>query len=196
LSRIYKEDYKITLGVELPVKTVKRKVKLQFWIFSYDSLKKVVNWEDFVSEKIKGMKVIVSIYNTNNSETLSWVSKTIQLIKNYLDPVPPILLIGNKMDLDENQQISINQVEKVKEECDISSSIEMSLNLGDNIDKTFMKLTEMMLRSAKPDYRIEAKSIEVKKIPPLRIGKTLAFIIFLIIISSSIIGSIIMYYVL
>ncbi|MFW9782281.1 MAG: hypothetical protein ACFFFB_08370 [Candidatus Heimdallarchaeota archaeon] len=196
LSRIYKEDYKITLGVDLPVKSIKRKIKLQFWIFSYESLNRVLNWEEFISKNLKESKAIVAVYNISDETSVHWFTEKLQQIKNNLDHMPPILLIGNKDDSEKVSQISVKEVAKLSENYEISSSIEVSLNTGDNIDNAFMKLTEMMLRSTKPDYRIDAKSIEVKKIPPLRIGKTLAFIIFIIIILSSIIGSIIMYYIL
>ena len=40
VNRISKEDYKVTLGVDLPVKTLKQKINLQFLIYHYDFLKR------------------------------------------------------------------------------------------------------------------------------------------------------------
>ena len=102
VNQILKEEYKITLGIDLPIKTLKQKVRLQFWVFPYSQLIKVLNWEEFVSKKIRGSKGIIFIYDITNVETLSWVSDKIQVIKENLDHSPSILLLGNNLDLEEN----------------------------------------------------------------------------------------------
>jgi GTPase SAR1 family protein len=56
----------------------------------------------------------------------------------------PILLVGNKLDLEENREVSKERVEKVKEDNNISESMEISLETGENVELMFKKLAEMI----------------------------------------------------
>jgi len=78
------------------------------------------------------------------------------LIKNNLDYDPPILLVGNKLDLEENREVSKEQVEKFKEKHDISSSMEISLKTGENVEEMFMDITRIILKRWNPEV-IEKK---------------------------------------
>ena len=189
VNRISKEDYKVTLGVDLPVKTLKQKIDLQFLIYHYDLLKKVQNWEEFVSENISGSKGIVIMFDEANAETLSWVSRRIQIIKENLDYVPPILLVGNKADLEENQDISEEQIAQFKKNNELSSSMEISLKTGENVEKAFIKLTEMMIGKTKTDYRVE-----MKRLTFLKENKRLAILLFISIFAITLLLSWFMYY--
>ena len=188
LNQLLKEEYKIILGVDAPTETKEKKLKLQFWIFPYKSLKDTLKWEEFLSNQIKGSNGIVIMYDITDAETLDWVSDRIQAIKNNLDYVPPVMLIGNKLEVEGNREISIEQVTEFKEVNDISSSMEISLKTGENIEETFMKLTEMMLKSTESDYQIE-----VTRTPPEKGPKHLAIIVAGLIYVISVVTSLIAY---
>lgn len=195
LNRIYQEEYKITIDVDLPLKTTKNKINFQFWISSYKSLTNIINWEKFISKKIRGSNGIIIIYDTANIETLNWASSKIQLINNNLQVVPPILLVGNNLNHKEHRKVSKEQIKKVKEINNLSSTMEISLETGENVEKMFMELTGMMLKNAKPDYRIEAKRINIKRLISPKVYRY-AFLLLVLIILISIIGSLIMYFIL
>jgi GTPase Era involved in 16S rRNA processing len=118
------------------------------------------------------------------------VSDRIQTIKNNLDYVPPVMLIGNKLEVEENREVFIEQVTEFKKANDISSSMEVSLKTGENIEKTFMELTEMMLRNNEADYEIE-----IKRIPSSKGYKHLGILIAVLIYTISLITSLITYFV-
>ena len=129
------------------------------------------------------------MYDIANEETLSWISQRIQIIKENLDHVPPILLVGNKAELEENREISKEKIKQFKKINDLSSSIEISLKTGEKIEKTFIKLTEMMLGKIKTDYRGE-----IKKLTFLKEHKSLAIFLFVSIIAITFLLSWFMYY--
>ncbi|MBY8990728.1 MAG: hypothetical protein KGD58_08250 [Candidatus Lokiarchaeota archaeon] len=189
VNQILKEEYKITLGIDLPIKTLQQKVRLQFWLFPYNRLAKVENWEEFVSKKIKGSKGIILIYDITNVETLSWVSDKIQVIKENLDHVPSILILGTNLDLGDNREISEEQIDHFKQDHNIAFLMEISLKTGENIEKSFMKLIEMMLGNTRTDYKIDIKMLVF-----LRENKRLAIFLFFAIISVTFLLSWLMYY--
>jgi Ras-related protein Rab-1A len=190
LNQLIKEEYKIIFGVDAPTETKEKKLKLQFWIFPYKSLEDTLKWDEFLSNQIKGSNGIVIMYDITDAETLDWVSGRIQAIKNNLDYVPPVMLLGNKLEVEENREVSIEQVTEFKEANDISSSMEVSLKTGENIEKTFMELTEMMLRNTEADYQIE-----ISRIPTSKGYKHLGILIAVIIYVISIVTSLIAYLV-
>lgn len=188
LNQLLKEEYKVILGVDAPTETNEKKLKLQFWILPYKSLKDTLKWEEFLSNKIKGSNGLVIMYDITDAETLDWVSDRVQAIKNNLDYVPPVMLIGNKLEVEGNREISIEQLNEFKETNDISSSMEISLKTGENIEDTFMKLTEMMLKSTETEYQIK-----VKRTPPEKGPKHLAIIVAGLIFVISVVTSLIAY---
>jgi len=190
LNQLLKEEYKIIIGVDAPTETKEKKLKLQFWIFPYKSLKDTLKWEEFLSNQIKGSNGIVIMYDITDAETLDWVSDRIQAIKNNLDYVPPVMLIGNKLEVEGNREISIEHVTEFKEANDISSSMEISLKTGENIENTFMKLTEMMLKNTESDYQVK-----INRIPPPKGYKHLGILIAIIICTISVITSLIAYFI-
>ena len=185
LNRLLKDEYKIIIGVDAPTTSVEKKVKLQFWIFT-----SALDWEEFISKQISGSNGIVIMYDITDSETLNWVSERIQSIRSKLDDVPPILLIGNKVELEENREITEEQIMNFIEINEISSSMEISLKTGQNIENTFMKLTEMMLRNTESDYQIK-----VNRIPAPKGYKHLAILIAIAIWTISVVTSLIVYLV-
>jgi len=183
LNRLLKDEYKIIVGVDAPTTSVEKKVKLQFWIFTPK-----INWEEFILKQISGSRGIVIVYDMTDPETLIWASERIQDIRNNLENVPPILLIGNKLELKEDQEISEEKIKDFIEINEISSSLEISLKTGENIEDAFMKLTEMMVKSTESDYQIK-----VKRTPPEKGPKHLAIIVAGLIYVISVVTSLIAY---
>ena len=194
LSRINQEEYKITLDVDLPVDAiVKSKANLQYWIYSYSSITDKTKWEEMIFNKIQKSNGIIMFYDLTNAETLNLVAKKIQAIQESLSYVPPILLVGNELDLEENREISEEQLQKFKETNNISSSIELSLKTGENVENAFLTLTEMVLRTDKPDYRLDAKRINIRKIMSDKQSKY-AFLTLLIMIVATVVVIVFMYF--
>ena len=158
-----KEEFKIVVGLDKTRYSVEDQVNIQFWIFPYESIMNISNWEEFAWTHIKNSKGLLIVYDINKIETLDWIIKKTQMIKNSIDDVPPILLVGNKLELKKERNISTRQIRHIKESNDILYSEEISLSSGENIEKMFMKLTKMMVMKTKPDSKIEIKRSTNKK---------------------------------
>ena len=134
-------------GVHLLTKTIEvynEVASLQLWIL-FESRRSLLE------QYPKGSLGFILMYDISNAKSLDWLSEWCQLIKNNLDYDPPILLVGNKLDLEENREVSKEEVAKFKEKHDISSSMEISLKTGENVEKMFMDIVRMILKRLHPE---------------------------------------------
>ena len=112
LKNVFSEDLLAmnTNGVELTTKQVEfcgKLVILQFWIISDDSERFQSIWERYII----GSKGVILMYDITRLNSLTRLSEWCQLVRNYRENTP-ILLVGNKLDLEEQREISKNQVER------------------------------------------------------------------------------------
>lgn len=84
------------------------------------------------------------MYDITNAQTLKRLSEWVKLAKNYKEDVP-ILLVGNKIDLEQKREVSKEQIERFKVNNKISESMEISLETGENVEEMFLRLTKMLL---------------------------------------------------
>jgi len=136
--------YMMIKGVDFATKTLELRgkiIKVQFWIISDDKHR----FQGIRKQYIKGSQGVILMYDITNAKTLNMVSEWCQMVKDWRKGIP-ILLVGNKIDLEEQREVSKDEVEKFKENHDISSSMEISLKTGENTEKMFMKITEMGLK--------------------------------------------------
>lgn len=146
LNRVFDHGSMITLGVDFATKDLElygKSIRSSILLYASD-------FRERFNEKfryyINGSNGVILMYDISNAKSLDWLSEWCQLIKNNLDYDPPILLVGNKLDLEENREVSKEEVEKFKEKYDISSSIEISLKTGENVEKMFMDIVRMILK--------------------------------------------------
>ncbi|MFW9972140.1 MAG: Rab family GTPase [Candidatus Odinarchaeota archaeon] len=123
-------------------------IRNSVWIFASDFRER---FNPLFRYSIKGNDGVLLMYDITNAKSLEWLSPCCQEIKNNLDYDPPILLVGNKLDLEENREISKEIIEIFKENHDISSSMEISLKTGENVEEMFTEITRMILTKRYPD---------------------------------------------
>lgn len=141
------EDYGPTLGFNLFFKEVEAyggKIRFNLIMFNPDK-----HFERLQIIQVKNSDGIILLYDITNRKSLEWLSRWSQIIKTERKDYIPILLVGNKIDLEEEREVSKEQIEKFKDHYDISSSIEVSLKTGENIEEMFMKLFEMIMKKKK-----------------------------------------------
>jgi small GTP-binding protein len=138
------EDYLTGTGVVHTTKEVEIfggiNIKLLFWIISEDKERFEKIWDMF----IKGSKGVILMYDITNVKTLNRLTEWCKMVKEYRVDIP-ILLVGNKLDLEENREVSKEQAERFKENNDISSWMEISLKTGNNVEKMFLNLVYLIL---------------------------------------------------
>jgi len=177
LKSLFVDNYYIagvyisTIGVELCVKTIenRRGIRLLIRIVS-DSEHFTSLWNAYVM----GSHGVILMYDITRVHTLNRLSEWYQISQKYCESVP-ILLVGNKIDLEEEREVSTYQVEKFKQDYNVGSSMEISVMTGDNVEEMFLKVVSMCL-----DIELEELKAGVLEVKKQKLEKTREDLIWLI----------------
>jgi len=144
-SGSFGENYKSTIGVDFFTTKIKLRqgdtASLTFWDIAEQSY-----FNRIMTLYYKDANAGIIMYDITDGNSLNKILEWIQKIREYSGDIP-MLLVGNKSDLQELREVSKEKVEKLKESYDLSSSIEISLKTGENVEQMFMKLAELILNN-------------------------------------------------
>jgi len=84
------------------------------------------------------------MYDITNSNTLKQLPDWLQTIRENAGDIP-IILIGNKLDLEESREVSREVGIKFAEKYNLSAFAEISTKTGKNVEKVFQVLTEIII---------------------------------------------------
>ncbi|MFX1589083.1 MAG: Rab family GTPase [Promethearchaeota archaeon] len=135
-------SHRLSTGAELCTKTVKLRgnnAKLQIWILSpskrFNSLRQLY---------VLGSNGAIIMYDITNMNSLNRISEWSQVIREK-DGNIPILLAGNKIDLEDLREISIDQINKIIEDLQLSAFMEISSKTGENVELMFERFTQLII---------------------------------------------------
>jgi Ras-related protein Rab-1A len=118
-----------------------KKVRLQTWIYSDNP-----RHQNYCTAAVNGSLGIILMYDITNANSLNYLSEVFQVLTNFREKGnTPILLVGNKLDLEEQREISKEQIEQFKEEHNIPESMEISLKTGENVEQMLLQITKMII---------------------------------------------------
>ncbi|NVM03478.1 MAG: GTP-binding protein [Candidatus Helarchaeota archaeon] len=137
----FTEDYKPTLGADFAVKKLKfneKKVKLYLW--DIGGQKQFKNLHKYYYE---GANLFLLVFDLTSYKTFeNAINIWTEDIKNNYDTIP-IILVGNKFDLENERQVLFEEIEK-KSLNFINFSIETSAKTGHNIENLFLRILELL----------------------------------------------------
>ncbi|MFX1574239.1 MAG: Rab family GTPase [Promethearchaeota archaeon] len=118
-------------------------VRLQIWFLSNLKL-----YEKLFEFFLSGTLGAIIIYDMTNINSMNSVPKWIQIIRTnkwiqsrgYI----PIILVGNKSDLEENRVVSKEEAIKLKNMQNITEYMEISLKTGENVAEMFNEITKLI----------------------------------------------------
>ena len=140
-------DYMLTMGVEISSKTIEIDntiVKLAFHTFSDKQYRWDKTREYHLGILVRHSEGAVILYDITNSSSLKRIPQWIQIVKDNAGDTP-ILLVGTKLDLEQQREVTKEQIEVIKNKHTIASSMEISAKTGENIEKMIMVLIRMIL---------------------------------------------------
>lgn len=74
-------------------------------------------------------------------------SKWLKDFKKYVKKEGAYILIGNKIDLDDQRSVSTEEGQSLADEIQASSFVETSAKYGENVEKAFQALVSQVLRN-------------------------------------------------
>ena len=145
-ENIFKEDYRATMGVHLIKKDIELEninsvVHLILWdIAGQDAYEKT---RQKYYDGCSGALLVYDItrYNSFNSIEQKWIKDFSKHVKSNI----PYVLIGNKIDLEQERGVYSEDASKLAKNINAADFIETSAKLGENVEIAFLKLVQQIL---------------------------------------------------
>ena len=139
----FRDDYIPTLGVNIMIKEImfdKNSPKIQLSIWDVGGQEK---WARVRYMYYKGSSAALVVYDITSPKSHSLV---LDMVKEYESSVLKkeiiFMLVGNKLDLEENRRVNSEKGEKMKAQINARKFFETSAKEGDNVEEEFNELAK------------------------------------------------------
>jgi small GTP-binding protein len=148
LTNLFKSDQTMTIGVDFEVKSLsvdEQKVKLQIWDFGGEE-----RFRFLLPTYVRGARGGLFLYDITNYSSIAHIDDWLSVIKKEIraEDLFPIIVVGGKVDLVENREVSSADGIKIARSRNVNGFIETSSKTGENVEKTFEALTRLMLEKS------------------------------------------------
>ena len=130
----FKEEYQLTIGVEFGAKNIKidnKSFRIQIWDTAGQE-----NFRSITRAYYKNSCCALVVYDISNRESFDHISNWIEDCKNQSPKTIFMCLVGNKCDLNEKRQVSIEEGREFAEKNNILF-FETSAKDGINVEEIF-----------------------------------------------------------
>ena len=140
----FESDYlmRSTVGVSIRwiiVEIREIRIKLLIWVLGYQE-----SFRRFRKMYVRGSSGAILLYDITNASSLNRIPEWREMIAEFCGEIP-IVLIGNKVDLEEQRAISKERGIEVQKTNNLSSFMEISAETGENVEKMFELVGELIL---------------------------------------------------
>ena len=135
---------KLTIGVDVHVKTLEidgKRIKLQIWDVAGEE-----RFKFLLPSYILGANAVMIIFDITKFKSIDQMNDWIQIVREKAGNIP-IMLIGNKIDLEDSRELKKEEGIEIAKEYNLSSYREISTKTGQNVEKTFKSLTEYVMNN-------------------------------------------------
>ncbi len=148
LTNLFVSDQTMTIGVDFEVKSLsvdEQKVKLQIWDFGGEE-----RFRFLLPTYVRGARGGLFLYDITNYSSIAHIDDWLSVIRKEIraEDLFPIIVVGGKVDLVENREVSSADGIKIARSRNVNGFIETSSKTGENVETTFEALTRLMLEKA------------------------------------------------
>ena len=150
LTQKFSEEYIVTIGSQFAVKTVSvesengRNIVVKLLVWDLAGQQRF----DFIrGSYYRGSKGALLVFDTTRKSTWVELPKWIQETEDALGERIPIILLANKVDLEEHRVITREMALQFVEENGLTGYLETSALSGQNVEEAFYLLAKNTLRS-------------------------------------------------
>ena len=134
----FREEHFVTIGLDFIKKSVNldngKTVNIQIWDTAGQD-----RFKSITKNYYKGAHGIILIYDVTTRMTFDNVRNWINTIKEEVDDKVNVILVGNKIDNNDNRKVTTEEGQKIANEYKLPF-YETSAKTGDNINKAFNDL--------------------------------------------------------
>ena len=138
VKNIYSDNYQATIGMEifsLYIKLDNKIVKLQIW----DTCGQEI-YRSLITNFYRSSSLAIIVYSIDKLESFQDLDLWIKELKLNNSPDTKLMLVGNKLDLNENRQVKYEDGKKFADNYGFIDFFETSAKTGENIKKMFIKV--------------------------------------------------------
>lgn len=148
MHKIFEADLKMTIGTDFYLKEVEIEgniVALRIWDFGGEERYRVL-FPNFARGAAGG----IFMYDTTRTTTLDDIDEWLSFFKEHGQKhlKLPVMMVGGKIDLQENRSVSPEDAEKLKERYNLAGYYECSSKTGENVELIFETITRLMMENA------------------------------------------------
>ncbi|MFX1456529.1 MAG: Rab family GTPase [Promethearchaeota archaeon] len=139
---IFNPSERLTVGVDFYAKTIElqgKTIKLQIWEVGGEE-----RFKFLLSQYCKGANGAMIMIDITNSKSINQIPELTQIIRENASDIP-IMLIGTKIDLEEFRELNKEEGINIAKKYNLSSYSEISTKTGQNVEKSFETLTEILM---------------------------------------------------
>ena len=152
----FHEVHMSTVGLDHKTKNVQidgKTYKIQIWDTAGQERFRTITKNYF-----KGAHGIILIYDVTSNDTFESVRNWIKQIKQEVDDKVCIILVGNKIDMEEQRVVTKEQGESMANEYGLTH-YECSAKTGENVERSFNELVKKTVEN----FSKVAENIQLKK---------------------------------
>lgn len=160
ISGFFREDLKLTIGVDFYSKTTEfngRRIKLQIWDFGGEE-----RFQFLLSQYCRGANAAFFLYDITNQDTLDRLPAWTQIIRENAGNIP-IMLVGTKVHLAEHRAVTREQGIQMVVDQNLSGFLEVSSKTGQNVEQLFETIIRILFEGTRPLRRARNPDVVIPK---------------------------------
>ena len=142
-EKTFEEVYLTTLGIDFKTKIIKLPNNQKYRIDFYDTAGQE-RYKSISLNAIKNTQGVILMYDITNKKSFDAITKWMKDIIEAKGKEFPIVLLGNKCDMEENRQVTKEEGEKLAQQYNLSF-FETSNKTGKNIEEAGLELINKIL---------------------------------------------------
>ena len=141
-TNIFEDNYNATVGFEFftfNLKMFDKVIKLQIWDTCGQEL-----YRSLVTNFYRNCSLAIIVYSITSKESFESIEMWLKELRTHSNPDAKVFLIGNKIDLENERQITKEEGEKFKQTNKLDFFMEASAKSGFNAKNIFIEAARML----------------------------------------------------
>ena len=177
IKNTFEDTYNATVGFEFftfNIKLNNKVVKLQIWDTCGQEL-----YRSLITNFYRNTSLAIMVYSINSKDSFENIEMWLRELRTHSSPDVKIFIIGNKVDLESEREVSKEQGETYSKDNNCDFFMETSAKTGLNTQNVFISAAKLLLDNynqyedrKKKDNDAETDEMKNEPVPPQKPQKT------------------------
>ena len=158
-KNIFNSNYNATVGFEFftfNIKINKKVIKLQIWDTCGQEL-----YRSLITNFYRNTSLAIIVYAINNRESFNNIDMWLKELRKHASPAVKVILIGNKVDLENDRVITKKEGEEFAKNNNINKFTEASAKTGINTQSTFIEIAYLLYQDISKYKEIDTSKLSI-----------------------------------